>query len=269
MEELFPAEGPEIKILCDYIRKDFLGKKIKNFYIYPDSRYRNGFNKEIPKDLAFIDIKSKGKYIYIQLSKDMYLYIEPRNSGKLKKIHEKGASFKLESDEELYFIDPLHYGQCFLFNKEELDNKLSKVYWDSIDEDFDDKINYFYENIKFNKPITLLVMTPKMFSSLGVCLKSETFYKAKISPKTFGRDLSKEDLKRLLIAAKEKSLEVYKHNGCFDQKYSEDILIKSTFADHADVFMKKTDKLGNRVKYMITSIEKSCCFFVPEVQEIL
>jgi len=270
MDQLFPSEGPEVKVIANLIKEKFLGKRIKYIYTYPRSRYRNGFDN-LPDEMHFIDVGSKGKKTYIQISKDKYILFEQRNSGffdtKESKIETNNCLKIISEDDTLYFLDSLHYGVVLVLNKEEFQREMNLMVWDSITEDYEEKFETLYKHIKKVAPIGRLIQGRDGFCSVGPYLKSELFFKARIHPQSIGRDISRANFKKICDAARELSIESYKNNGCYDQEF-DGKKIKGNFSDKLQIFFKEKDIEGNKVLYSLRHPDKTCSFISP-LQEVL
>lgn len=269
MEKLFPAEGPEIKLIADNIRENLFGAKINNI------NFLNILKTLQVNDLTYdqvIDVRTKGKQTYIQISKDNFILFDPRVSGCFStEMPERTNSCVLSietSKGTLFFNDLLKNSRIYFLNKFELDQRLKNIAWDSIDEDFEDKIDYFSNIIqKSNKSLGVQIIGSLMFSSVGVFLKSESFYINKISPHSISRDLSKLKILELCDTIQKVSRLSYENNGIYDQFLFTEI--KSNMEDKINVFLKKQDKLGNNVIFLNKHPDYSGIFYVKEVQEVL
>lgn len=271
IESLFPLEGPEVKIISDFLKEDLLGQKVKELFIYPDSRYKSKLpgQEQLPKRLTVLDIKTRGKNFYFKFSENCYLYVEPRISGKFQTFQNKPCFKFVTKDKEIFFNDYMHYAVASIISKKELDKKLYDLCYDPMEDDISDKIDRIFEFTRVNKKLSSFVFNVKSITSIGTSLKSEILYRAKISPHSYARDLTKAHIQELCELAKELTNLSYKSGGSTVNKYSDKLFTSGNFYDHCNVFMKKRDKLNNKVIYSLVHPDKNSLFWVKEVQEIL
>lgn len=269
MEKLFPAEGPEIKLIADNIKQHLYGAKIYNVNFF------NILKTLYVTDLMYdqvIDVRSKGKQTYIQLSKDNFVLFDPRVSGYFSTSipeREKTCVLSIETSKgTLFFNDLLKNSRIYFLNREELESKLKEIAWDSIDEEFEDKLDYFTNIIqKSNSCLGVQISGYSMFSSLGIFLKSESFYENKISPYSISRDLSKTKIIELCETIQKISRLSYNNGGIYDQfLFSE---IKSNMEDKINIFLKKQDRFGNLVRFLNKNPDYTGIFYVKEIQEVI
>lgn len=271
IEGLFPPEGPEVKIISDFIKEDLLGQQIKEFFVYPDSRYKSIIPGQelLPKEINILDIKTRGKYFYFKFSEDCYLYIEPRISGKFQRFENKPCFKFVTKDKEVFFNDYMHYAVCAILNKNDLDVKLDKICYDPIEDNVDEKLEKVFKFTRKNKKLSSILFSISAIGSIGTSLKSEILYRSKISPHSYARDLTRRHIKDLCELSKELATLSYKSGGSIVHKYSDTLSTSGGFYDYCNVFMRKRDKFNNRVVYSVIHPDKNSIFWVKEVQEIL
>jgi endonuclease-8 len=271
IESLLPLEGPEVKIVSDHLKNDLLGKQLKEFYIYPNSKYVNGIPGQSLLKLndIILDVFSRGKNFYIKFNNNCYLCCEPRTGGSFNKFENKPAFRISVNNADVIFNDLIKCSYCYFLTKDKLESEMYRLCYDPITDDYEDKIDRIFIYTRKNKPMSWFLFSLSSINGVGVYLKSEILYKAKISPHTYARDLTKKHIKDLCIIAKEVSTESYNSGGAILYKYSEQIKTSADFNDKCSVFFKKRDPLNNKVLYSVIPEDRSSIFWVKEVQELL
>jgi formamidopyrimidine-DNA glycosylase len=232
---------PEINEVRQYA--DFLNSKLKNKNIIQvnilNGRYKkhgpftnyNELDKNLP--IKVLDIKTKGKFLYMILANNLYLFstlglsggwvYKKNNSTKyehpiileyLKKeqidsymeqsLKHLNVEFKTQNG-SVYFYDTLSFGTLKIIdNQNELDNKLNMIGPDIMD----NETNYelFSERIKksknVHKMIGIVLMDQKTISGIGNYLRADILWLSKISPFRKVNKLTDEELKKIFHNAK-------------------------------------------------------------------
>ena len=232
---------PEINEVRQYA--DFLNSKLKNKNIIQvnilNGRYKkhgpftnyNELDKNLP--IKVLDIKTKGKFLYMILANNLYLFstlglsggwvYKKNNSTKyehpiileyLKKeqidsymeqsLKHLNVEFKTQNG-SIYFYDTLSFGTLKIIdNQNELDKKLNMIGPDIMD----NETNYelFSERIKksknVHKMIGIVLMDQKTISGIGNYLRADILWLSKISPFRKVNKLTDEELKKIFHNAK-------------------------------------------------------------------
>jgi len=232
---------PEINEVRQYA--DFLNSKLKNKNIIQvnilNGRYKkhgpftnyNELHKNLP--IKVLDIKTKGKFLYMILANNLYLFstlglsggwvYKKNNSTKyehpiileyLKKeqidsymeqsLKHLNVEFKTQNG-SVYFYDTLSFGTLKIIdNQNELDKKLNMIGPDIMD----NETNYelFSERIKksknLHKMIGIVLMDQKTISGIGNYLRADILWLSKISPFRKVNKLTDEELKKIFHNAK-------------------------------------------------------------------
>jgi endonuclease-8 len=232
---------PEINEVRQYA--DFLNSKLKNKNIIEvnilNGRYKkhgpftnyNKLDKNLP--IKVLDIKTKGKFLYMILANNLYLFstlglsggwvYKKNNSTKyehpiileyLKKeeidsymeqsLKHLNVEFKTKTG-SVYFYDTLSFGTLKIIDTQnELDNKLNMIGPDIMD----NETNYKLFNERINKPknlhkmIGIVLMDQKTISGIGNYLRADILWLSKISPFRKVNKLTDEELKKIFHNAK-------------------------------------------------------------------
>jgi len=166
----------------------------------------------------------------------------------------------------MYYSDVRRFGTFAFCDKNEcLKKKLKSMKYDILNDNI--TLKEFYSvfkrrNIK-NKVITKVLMNPKLFSGIGNYIKAEALYLARISPHREAGDLTKSELRKLLLAIKYVMKLSYKSQyGVYN--YLPRIKIgRRQFKFR--VYKRKFDSKGNKVKAEKTE-DKRTTYWVPTLQ---
>lgn len=226
---------PEINEVRQYA--DFIKSKLKNKNITHINILNGRYKKHGPFEnyshlvnhlpLKIIDVKTKGKFMYIKFEHNLYLFttlglsggwIFKTNSSKvehpiileyLKKeaidsymttsLKHLNVEFKTAHG-SLYFYDTLSFGTLKVVDDEkELEKKLKSVGPDIMDEETDFKV--FQDAIckpkNLKKVIGIVLMDQKTISGIGNYLRADILWLSKISPFRKVDKLSEEELKKI------------------------------------------------------------------------
>lgn len=226
---------PEVLEIRKYV--DFLNSKLKNNYINDihilKGRYKTHspfvMYKELKKNLPLkvMNIKSKGKFIYILLEKDFIIFntlgltggwIYLTNDKKYKipllindignydiEKYKKNAlnNLNIEFNTDLgnmYFFDIRSYGTIKVVNdQDELYKKLNSIGPDIMDLDTTFKIfkDQILKKINWNKPIGNVLVNQKIISGIGNYLRSDILWLSYISPFRLISALNDNELKSI------------------------------------------------------------------------
>ena len=245
-------EGPELKNLCDGLQI-FKNELLTNFNIL-SGRYKkdqiildnyNEFNNDLPCRINSISVK--GKLLYFILDNEWVILNTMGMSGRWTKKYQKHCHLELIiSDKKIWFCDPRRFGTIKIFK----DLKLLKKKLDSIGPDLlNSKIDekQFIEIMRKhqNKNITKVLMNQSIMSGCGNYIKSESLYRAGISPHNNIIDLNDQILIKLLKALQNVMQESYKSKGATISTYYNFNDDKGSF--NFKVYGKKIDDHGNEI----------------------
>jgi len=257
----------------------------------------------IDKPIQVIDVDNYGKFMWIILRGDeKFIYIL-NNFGltgewSFEKKKNVRISFEIDDDTTLYFYDDRNFGLLEITTERKtLDEKINKLAPDILKTEFtNEEFNFWVsEYIKKSKkrgdnPIVkaLLFQDKKdgIVSGIGNYLASEILYRAKISPHTRVKDLSKDRLNVLAETIRKVSKHCYITNTTryikgFSQfieehkkqikngqvpNYHPEIEINDDDIFAFQVYGRKIDKFDNDVK-TDTIAGTRTTYWVPSVQK--
>lgn len=220
-------EGPEVKVLVDYLNKNILGNKIEDIKIISGKYTKQkskatticGFNdikKSLP--LKIKGINCYGKFIYWELEDDWYCFITLGLTGRVlvnvDTIH-KRVEF-ITNKNLINFSDMRNFGTIHFFKgKEQLEKKLKTLGVDmlnsfNLEKDFDFIEKKLSKIKNQKKKIGEVLLEQRIFAGSGNYVRAETLYRAGISPFTEIKEIKGEKLKKLLVSMHEILIKSYK-----------------------------------------------------------
>jgi formamidopyrimidine-DNA glycosylase len=297
-------EVVEIRRYADFIRKHMKDKTIKDITIL-NGRYKKhgpfeGYNYLKKADnLSIIDVKSKGKLLYMILNNNTYLMVtlglsggfvyNPRDTNKYifpnlveylneatvkeyqdKSLQHLNIKFSIREG-DLYFFDTLSYGTIKLAKTiEELTNKLNRLGPDIMD--LDTTVEIFSNRIKKykNKKIGIVLMDQKVVSGIGNYLRADCLWLAKISPFRLAKDLDDHEIERIYQAGRVLTWGEYDR----DKAIRLGILRKSDklpkdYGREFFVYFEEEDIYGNKVtkEELYEGSQKRFIYWVKKIQK--
>ena len=302
-------EVKEIRKFADFIKKKIKNKKIIEINIL-NGRYKkhapfvnyNLLIQQLP--LKVIDVKTKGKFLYIILSKNLYLFntlglsggwcYQKNNSNNFEfsdtldeytnylpeqsisnyltnAINHLNVEFKTNYG-SLYFYDVLSFGTLKIVDDEKhLNKKLNEIGPDIMDDNTDLFLfkNQILNYRNLNKEIGIVLLNQKVISGIGNYLRSEILYISKINPFTQVSQLTNLEIKKIYNNSKIATW------GDYDKKKALELNIinkrtkfPSDFNRMFFVYNQKKDIYNNNVikKELYEGSKKRFIYYVPEIQ---
>ena len=237
---------PEINEVRAYA--NFIKKKLKNKYILDIRILQGRYKKHKPFELynklkralpiKVLDVKTKGKFLYMSLTDDYYIFSTLGLTGgwvfysdkkkeyespfmdKHYDINHLNVEFKTDGG-KLYFFDTLSFGTLKVINdKASLIKKLDSIGPDVMDSGTDLKL--FTERIRLKKNMDLqigtVLMNQKVISGIGNYLRADILWMSKINPFRKVMDLSDKDIKTIYEKSKIAASDMYEHH-IYNKKY--------------------------------------------------
>lgn len=271
-------EGPEVKILSQYLASKIKGKIFQSLEILGGKYKRLGIEnlEEIQnKNFKIKEVDSKGKLMWIKLvdnnNNQIYLtshlgltgfwsFEEDENDKIQINIKDKNKNYKL------CYQDPRNFGNINIYTKNELNEKLELLADDVLnksftEEDFENKVKK-YLNVssqRKNQIIFKILMKQEkkdgLVSGLGNYLVPEILYNCKISPTRKIGTLTTNEIHELSKSIKYITKLSYYNNDTgymtnfdkFVEKHKKGI-DKGIYPEfHTDTVLLKTDKFEFKV----------------------
>ena len=209
--------------------------------------------------------------MYWTIKDDWYVFLTYGMTGQLSPQAGKHVCMKVILDDEplrLYFNDQRHFGTIkFVHGKKLLDNKLYELGWDPLQMPLAGNLPWLKMMInRSNKTIAEILMDQTIFSGVGNYIKSESLYKAKISPWRFGKDFSDIDIENLCKSIVEVMNESYQHQGATILTYKTAYGENGKYSGCFQVYGRKKDLFGNAVSTETTP-DKRTTHWCPALQK--
>ena len=230
------------------------------------------FRNKLP--LKVKDIKSKGKFIYIELEKDSRLrntveeapiiFITLGLTGDLEFSKPESDSEQhdrivfITSSGKLYFNDQRNFGTVKFTDTKELDKKLKQLGLDPQKDSFDfatfeEQFESKLARSKVSQKIGDFLINQKFIAGIGNMLRSEVLYEAGIDPRCKIDQFDTSLLKDLHSAI----VKIVKRGG-------KEMSTKGHWT--TKVYKKETDPKGNKVDSLIMK-DKRKIWWVPKLQK--
>lgn len=242
-------ELPEVETVKETLKKQILGKKIKNIKVLYDGIIATNvedFKKNIVNQ-SILDIKRRGKYLIFVLD-DYYLVSHLRMEGKyfiknnsIPIIKHEHIIFDLE-DCELRYHDTRKFGKMFLVKRDRLyiDTPLSHIGLEPWDESLNS--NYLLEKYRVNIAIKTLLLDQDILTGIGNIYADEILFMSKINPRKKGKDLTEDDCNKIIINARKVLEEAIKMGGTTIRSYTSSLGVTGHFQGSLLVHNKEGDK---------------------------
>ena len=283
-------EGPEAKIVTNYIRDMILNKYIMGIYLDRSSKY---YPDGIPGIYVInslftkvIEVNCKGKYIFIKLSDEegniYYIYNHLGMEGRwgLEKKAHSNVWMKMADKQnngiyknvfDFYFDDMRHYGKFEILNADQYNNKINGIGPDLLSdniswEEYSNKMTGIIARTK-TLNVAEFLLKQNYFSGVGNYLKSEILYHACINPFRNISTLSEQDIYILYVKSLELIKNAYEMGGMTIKSFINPFgnkkggFIPSIYGRTTDPYMNKVEssnKKGNtttRMTYWVPLIQ--------------
>ena len=244
-------ELPEVETVKNTLKKQILGKKIKNIKILYDGiidtnkdEFKNIINQE------FIDILRRGKFLIFELN-DYYLVSHLRMEGKYFLKDKTDPLIKHEhiifdlGDKELRYHDTRKFGKMYLVTKDKLytDTPLSKLGY----EPWDNNLNstYLKDKLNSNIPIKTLLLDQNIITGIGNIYADEILFKAHINPLKKGKDITEKECDLIIKYTKETLEKAIEKGGTTIRSYTSSLGVTGHFQGELLVHNKEGEKCPN------------------------
>ncbi len=263
-------EGPEVKIVSDYINKKLHNSRIQSIecisipYIVKYTSLVNEINKLIPQ--KFIPSFCRGKSTFIKLAPDIYLAYHLGMTGYWSTIQNKHAHLKVVSDSNtLFFHDTRRFGNIKIINNKLLSTKYN-INLDLLNNkgSVNSQINFIISIIDTNREVCKVLLDQRYFLGVGNYLKSEILYQSKIHPNTKWNKLTFKEKLLICINTKESMHKSYKYGGAQIRDFKNPDVNSSL---KLDVYSKCKTKEGRAIIKGKTT-DNRISYWCPDIQKI-
>ena len=250
-------ELPEVEVVRQSLAKNVTGKKIKKILVR-NRKLRffldSSFEKELKNKLVN-KISRFSKYLIIELNNNKFCIVHLGMSGTIHIIKNKEELFTNTSfynspnlpkkhnhvefefsDLKLIYNDPRRFGFFQIIkNQKKLIDRFKLYGPEPFDINFNLKYvtNYFKDK---KKDIKNYLLDQKFVSGIGNIYASEILYLSKINPLTSVNDLSKSQLKNLIINSKKILFNAIKKGGSTIRDFKNTLGISGKFQKEFKVY---------------------------------
>lgn len=300
----------EVRKCADFIRKKIKNKQIIDVNILNGRYKKKGPFKNYKKlknniPLKLIDVKTKGKMLYLIFNNnlflinrlglmggwcflkknsekydhtDIYKYYKKYGDKKMMETYMKNSlkhlNFEIVTKEGiLYYYDVLSYGtfKC-IDNKNDLDKVLKTIGPDIMDKDT--TLDIFKTQIlkknNLDKPIGNVLINQKIISGLGNYLRADILWSSKINPFRKVKNLTNNELETIFNNSKILTWGIYNKIIAIKLKIiNKSTKIPSDYNRLFFIYMQEEDIYGNKVikKELYDGSQKRFISYVPTIQK--
>ena len=207
-------EGPEVKLLVEYLKDNFHKKKLLLVEILSGKYIKSKssatkidnitkFNNSLPSKIK--DIKCKGKFIYWIFENNWILFMTLGLTGRIVKKNYKNnrLKFYLDKNKSFYFCDTRNFGTINFYNNiNKLNKKLNTLGIDFYTNNNNDILNFIKNKIKKlknkNKQLCEILLNQKIFLGVGNYIRADALYMSKLNPFMKISEINDEQLIKLI-----------------------------------------------------------------------
>lgn len=263
-------ESIEVKLITEQLSKFTKNKFLQEITLL-ECRYRKITPEQYSQislrlPLNIIDVKCKGKFIYWELENNWSIWNTLGMTGQWSKENTKHSSVKFKIDNEyIFFNDPRRFGTIKFCNDSIiLDHKLTLLGPDIFNDP--PSIKEFINIIKkYNKTIVEILMDQSKISGIGNYIKSESLYRAALSPWRIGSSLSDSEITKLYHAIQTVLYLSYKAGGATLATYKDFEGHTGSFFNELLVYKKSF--INNFPVTKELTLDKRTTYWVPEIQK--
>jgi len=300
----------EVRKCADFIKKKLKNKKIIDINIL-NGRYKNkgpfeNYNKlknNIP--LKLIDVKTKGKMLYLVFDNNLFLinrlglvggwcflkknfdkydhtdiykyykkYVDKEMMDTYMKNSLNHLNFEIVTNEgTLYYYDVLSYGtlKC-IDNQNDLDKVLKTIGPDIMDKNTTLEVfkHQILKTSNLDKPIGNVLINQKIISGLGNYLRADILWLSKINPFRKVKSLTNHEQKTIFNNCKILTWGIYDKMVATKLKIiNENTKMPSDYNRLFFIYMQEKDIYGNKVvkKELYDGSQKRFISYVPAIQK--
>lgn len=284
-------EGPEVTIISRQLAERLRGKLLTDIRTYPPTYDLEASINEIAwqlddKQWRITDVRKKGKLIYFWLidtadeHKSMFIANNLGLSGHwtVQFNTHTIAELVVDGDNNVYYNDARHFGRWNLYDLAGINAALNRLGPDILPlspRPFENEL-LFNDNpanvvAKFmlsarnypRKQIVQLLMDQSIVSGIGNYIKAEALYAARIHPAQTPREITDNDLQRLIEAAIMIATDSLLAGGVSLRDYKDIYGVRGQYV--TAVYNRRLDPLGNEVVRAKFKDQRTT-HYVPAVQ---
>ena len=224
-------ELPEVDQVRKTLAPHVVGKKIKNVEIRLPRLIQYPSAEEFAAKLSGKTIQSierRGKYLRLDVGKDVYILVHLRMTGALLAVAKKAPEpdyakirFELTGPEDLWFTDIRTFGTLYLIDH---DDKIIEGYATLGPEPIGTALTADYLEKACKKKtgaIKAVILDQKIVAGLGNIYADEALFAAGILPARQANKLTKEEYENLVKAMKKVIAQGLKNHGTTFRNYQD------------------------------------------------
>lgn len=218
-------ELPEVETVRRQLAEEVVGERVVAVEVRQEKSYLGA--REIGEEVA--EVRRRGKYLFIAFESGAGLAVHLKMTGRLV-ISKPGQQFdyetakhtrvvmRLASGRALYFWDTrmfgyVHYLPAIGEAEEKVKNKLGPEPWEITQEELYRKLQ------KTGRTIKDTILDQSMLAGVGNIYANDGLWKSGILPQRRSRDLSKQEVGKLLRSLREVLKKGLSTNGASDNSY--------------------------------------------------
>lgn len=213
-------EGPEVKIMSDYVNEVLFGHTITNIECISNAyKFKYGsLVDSIQRFLPFVFEPSfcVGKASFIPLGSNYYFSYHLGMTGFWASKKSSHAHLKLITSSGLlfYFHDTRRFGNIKLISKSDIShNSFYNGDFLNFNINIEDYAFFLYNNLKTSKEVCKVLLDQRYFAGVGNYLKSEILFSCNLHPHKLWSSLSLDQIITLCKVSKAMLFKSYKSGG--------------------------------------------------------
>ena len=204
-------EAPELEVVKGFLTDRAVGADVESARVIKPSVLRSmagDFEDDIP-GRALEDVRRTGKFLTLSLSGDRLLVVNPMLTGGFQWSEPSDRVFKrtcftltLSNGRELRYIDDRQMGRVYYVSPDQMEQipQYAEMGPDALDEPL--SLGEFKERLRpFRGEIKGIITRGRVISGIGNAYVDEILWEAEIYPFRKKRDLTDDDLQRILDAS--------------------------------------------------------------------
>ncbi|MDD3049542.1 MAG: bifunctional DNA-formamidopyrimidine glycosylase/DNA-(apurinic or apyrimidinic site) lyase [Candidatus Cloacimonetes bacterium] len=261
-------ELPEVQTIIDELKIHIQGRTIVHI-----EEYRKGTIQD-STDADFLPFRIKevfrrGKYIVFDSDSEFMMIIHLRMTGKLifnegeRKLDHVRAEVFFENGNSMLFHDVRTFGKIYLINRRSYDQFFSKLGLEPLCEECNP--SYLLKIFKGKTaPVKNILLQQELIAGLGNIYVNEILFRAKVLPTIAGKDITKEQSRRIVESMRVILKSAIENNGTTISDYRRVDNKTGNFQNFLRVYQKKECSCGADI-VRIKQAGRST-FYCPECQ---
>ncbi len=272
-------ELPEVETVKETLKRNILGKTIKNVEVFYEPIVEYPSVEEFKKKLegqTIKDLSRRGKWIEFILD-DYILLSHLRMEGKYyyrkvgdKKEKHQHVFFNFTDGISLRYVDVRKFGKMWLTTKEELDS--IKPIKELGLEPWDEKltVSYLKEKYKDKKiPIKTCILDQGIITGIGNIYADEILFLSKIDPFKIPKDLKKGELQGIIDNTRKVLENAIKKGGTTIRSYTSEEGVTGLFQNDLFVHQREGEKCLTCGSIIVkTKINGRGTYYCPKCQRV-